>query len=162
MFKPQLTVNQHRFNQSQGFVPMGILGKKLSIIYIVCIFSIVAVTFPQLLKQRLVLLHSILPTTSQLLQALQGKCFWKCYINVVTWLYSRFYWYICTLPCALLGVMCIYQSIPSRPCYNILLDVENMSGDKILICSSNSLLIHYMALHICTIFEQPVYVYGFI
>ena len=51
----------------------------------------------------------------------------KSYINVVTRTCLGFYWYIRTLPWALhslghctpLGVMCIYQSNPSLPCYNI-------------------------------------------
>ena len=51
--------------------------------------------------------------------------YWKCYIKVVTWMCSGFYWYICTLPWALhaLRIMCIYQSNPSLPCYNLLIHI---------------------------------------
>ena len=46
-------------------------------------------------------------------------------VNVVTWTYSRFYWYICSLlgHCATSGVMCIYKLNSSLPCYNILMYV---------------------------------------
>ena len=50
---------------------MQILGKSLALC-IACVFSIVAMIFPQLLKQCIVLLRSILLTTSQLLQTLQS------------------------------------------------------------------------------------------
>ena len=49
--------------------------------------------------------------------------YWKCYINVVTRTCLGFYWYIRTLPWALhaLGIVRIYQSNPSLPCYNLLM-----------------------------------------
>ena len=51
--------------------------------------------------------------------------YWKCYINVVTRMCSAFYWYIRNLPraCSALRIMCIYQSNPSLPCYNIMKDL---------------------------------------
>ena len=51
--------------------------------------------------------------------------YWKCYINVVTWTCSGFYWYICTLSWtshALVSHAYISLNLPLS-CYNILMHV---------------------------------------
>ena len=84
-------------------------------------------SFPQLLRHKtdMVASYHVVPYLQRcyawVVTSSTIHNYWKCYINVVTWTCSGFYWYIHTLMPS--GVVHIYQSNPSLLCYNILMYV---------------------------------------
>ena len=68
------------------------LQAKSIALYTACVFSIATMVFPQILKQSLLLPHSILLTTSSLLQALHSdKVLHKCHAKDFTDISALFF-----------------------------------------------------------------------